>query len=172
MIKVQTRDLLEQFHLELIGGKDGLHREIVTSDISRPGMEMAGYFKYYPKERLQLMGRTELSFLIDLPNNEMRQLMDNLCTDVTPGIVITRGQDVPQGLIDVADEAGVPLMRSLHKTTRVISRLTNYLETRFAPTTAVHGVLVDVYGVGVLITGKSGIGKVRPHWSLSKEGID
>lgn len=119
-------------HLELIGGKDGLHREIVTSDISRPGMEMAGYFKYYPKERLQLMGRTELSFLIDLPNNEMRQLMDNLCTDVTPGIVITRGQDVPQGLIDVADEAGVPLMRSLHKTTRVISRLTNYLETRFA----------------------------------------
>lgn len=170
MIKVQTRDLLEQFHLELIGGKDGLHREIVTSDISRPGMEMAGYFKYYPKERLQLMGRTELSFLIDLPNNEMRQLMDNLCTDVTPGIVITRGQDVPQGLIDVADEAGVPLMRSLHKTTRVISRLTNYLETRFAPTTAVHGVLVDVYGVGVLITGKSGIGKSETALELVKRG--
>lgn len=110
--------------------------------------------------------------MIDLPNNEMRQLMDNLCTDVTPGIVITRGQDVPQGLIDVADEAGVPLMRSLHKTTRVISRLTNYLETRFAPTTAVHGVLVDVYGVGVLITGKSGIGKSETALELVKRGID
>lgn len=108
--------------------------------------------------------------MIDLPNNEMRQLMDNLCTDVTPGIVITRGQDVPQGLIDVADEAGVPLMRSLHKTTRVISRLTNYLETRFAPTTAVHGVLVDVYGVGVLITGKSGIGKSETALELVKRG--
>lgn len=170
MIKVRTRDLMEQFNLELIAGEDGLHREIVTSDISRPGMEMAGYFKYYPKERLQLMGRTELSFLIDLPNNEMRELMYNLCTDVTPGIVITRGQDVPQGVIDVANAAGVPLMRSKYKTTRVISRLTNFLETKFAPTTAVHGVLVDVYGVGVLITGKSGIGKSETALELVKRG--
>ncbi len=170
MIKVRTRDLMEQFNLELIAGEDGLHREIVTSDISRPGMEMAGYFKYYPKERLQLMGRTELSFLIDLPNNEMRELMYNLCTDVTPGIVITRGQDVPQGVIDVANAAGVPLMRSKYKTTLVISRLTNFLETKFAPTTAVHGVLVDVYGVGVLITGKSGIGKSETALELVKRG--
>ena len=170
MIKVRTRDLMEQFNLELIAGEDGLHREIVTSDISRPGMEMAGYFKYYPKERLQLMGRTALSFLIDLPNNEMRELMYNLCTDVTPGIVITRGQDVPQGVIDVANAAGVPLMRSKYKTTRVISRLTNFLETKFAPTTAVHGVLVDVYGVGVLITGKSGIGKSETALELVKRG--
>ncbi|MDV2582871.1 HPr(Ser) kinase/phosphatase [Alkalibacillus haloalkaliphilus] len=170
MVKVRTQDLIDRFELELVGGKDGVHREIVTSDISRPGMEMAGYFTHYPKERLQLMGRTELSFLYDLTEPEVRDRMENLCTDVTPGIVITRGMEVPAALIEAADEAGVPVMRSPYKTTRVISRLTTFLETKFAPTTAVHGVLVDIYGVGVLITGKSGIGKSETALELVKRG--
>ncbi|GAA0472486.1 HPr(Ser) kinase/phosphatase [Alkalibacillus silvisoli] len=170
MVKVRTQDLIDRFELELVGGEDGVHREIVTSDISRPGMEMAGYFTHYPKERLQLMGRTELSFLYDLTEPEVRDRMENLCTDVTPGIVITRAMEVPKALIEAADEAGVPVMRSPYKTTRVISRLTNFLETKFAPTTAVHGVLVDIYGVGVLITGKSGIGKSETALELVKRG--
>ncbi|WP_411953868.1 HPr(Ser) kinase/phosphatase [Alkalibacillus sp. S2W] len=169
-MKVRTQDLIERFELELVAGKDGIHREIVTSDISRPGMEMAGYFTHYPKERLQLMGRTELSFLYDLTEAEVQDRMEKMCTDVTPGIVITRAMDVPQTLIEAADAAGVPVMRSLHKTTQVISRLTNYLETKFAPTTAVHGVLVDIYGVGVLITGNSGIGKSETALELVKRG--
>ncbi|PKR78010.1 HPr kinase/phosphorylase [Halalkalibacillus sediminis] len=170
MIKVRTQDLLDRFDLELVAGKDGVHREIVTSDISRPGMEMAGYFKHYPKERLQLMGRTELSFLYDLTHKEIIDRMEKLCTDVTPGIVITRGMEVPEALTEAANHAGVPVMRSPYKTTRVISRLTNFLETEFAPSTAVHGVLVDVYGVGVLITGKSGIGKSETALELVKRG--
>nr|WP_167262630.1 HPr(Ser) kinase/phosphatase [Alkalibacillus almallahensis] len=169
-VKVRTQDLIERFELELVAGKDGIHREIVTSDISRPGMEMAGYFTHYPKERLQLMGRTELSFLYDLTEPEVQDRMEKMCTDVTPGIVITRAMDVPPTLIEAADAAGVPVMRSLHKTTQVISRLTNYLETKFAPTTAVHGVLVDIYGVGVLITGNSGIGKSETALELVKRG--
>ncbi|NIK12530.1 HPr(Ser) kinase/phosphatase [Alkalibacillus almallahensis] len=169
-MKVRTQDLIERFELELVAGKDGIHREIVTSDISRPGMEMAGYFTHYPKERLQLMGRTELSFLYDLTEPEVQDRMEKMCTDVTPGIVITRAMDVPPTLIEAADAAGVPVMRSLHKTTQVISRLTNYLETKFAPTTAVHGVLVDIYGVGVLITGNSGIGKSETALELVKRG--
>ncbi|WP_188206681.1 HPr(Ser) kinase/phosphatase [Alkalibacillus aidingensis] len=170
MVKVRTQDLIDRFELELVAGKDGVHREIVTSDISRPGMEMAGYFTHYPKERLQLMGRTEVSFLYDLTEPEVRDRMENLCTDVTPGIVITRGMEVPNALKEAADQAGVPVMRSPYKTTRVISRLTNFLETKFAPTTAVHGVLVDVYGVGVLITGQSGIGKSETALELVKRG--
>ncbi|RPF54383.1 HPr(Ser) kinase/phosphatase [Aquisalibacillus elongatus] len=170
MIKVRVKDLIERFDLELVAGKDGVHREIFTSDISRPGMEMAGYFTHYPKERLQLMGRTELQFLYDLQSDEIEDRMEQLCTDITPGIVITRGLEVPQALVKAADHAGVPVMRSPYKTTRVISRLTNFLETKFAPSTALHGVLVDVYGVGVLITGKSGIGKSETALELVKRG--
>ena len=169
MIKVRTKDLLERFDLELVAGKDGVHREIVSSDISRPGIEIAGYFKHYPKERLQLLGMTELSFLEDLKPEVIENRMAQLCTDVTPGIVITRGLDVPEALINAANDAGVPVMRSPHKTTRVISRLTTFLESRFAPKTAVHGVLVDVYGIGVLITGKSGIGKSETALELIKK---
>lgn len=170
MIKVRTNDLIERFDLELVAGKDGVHREIVSSDISRPGIEIAGYFKHYPKERLQLLGMTELSFLEDLKPEIIENRMAQLCTDVTPGIVITRGLDVPEALINAANDAGVPVMRSPHKTTRVISRLTTFLESRFAPKTAVHGVLVDVYGIGVLITGKSGIGKSETALELIKRG--
>ncbi|MFG6114643.1 HPr(Ser) kinase/phosphatase [Halobacillus sp. MO56] len=170
MSKVRTQDLLDRFELELVTGEDGVHREIHTSDISRPGVEMTGYFKFYPKERLQLLGKTELSYFNELNTEERKDRTEKLCTDVTPGIVITRGMDIPPELIESAREAGVPLMRSPYKTTRVISRLTNYLETKFAPFTAIHGVLVDIYGIGVLITGQSGVGKSETALELVKRG--
>ncbi|KGX86198.1 HPr(Ser) kinase/phosphatase [Pontibacillus litoralis] len=170
MTKVRTQDLLDRFTLEIVAGHDGVHREIFTSDIARPGMEMAGYFKYYPSERLQLLGKTELSFFLELSHEQKKDRAMQLCTDVTPGIVITRGMDVPEEFVEAANEAGVPIMRSPYKTTRVISRLTNYLETKFAPFTAVHGVLVDIYGVGVLITGQSGVGKSETALELVKRG--
>ncbi|HEX6593067.1 MAG TPA: HPr(Ser) kinase/phosphatase [Bacillota bacterium] len=170
MTKVRTKDLLDNFNLTLVAGKDGLHREITTSDISRPGIEMTGYFKYYPKERLQLIGKTEMAYFLDLSEYQQRDRVERLCTDVTPGIVITRGMDVPEVLIEAANYAGVPILKSRKKTTRVISRLTNYLEIKFAPFTAIHGVLVDVYGVGVLITGQSGVGKSETALELVKRG--
>src|SRR4029079_11864301 len=84
--------------------------------------------------------------------------------------VVSRGMDIPEILIEVANEAGVPILRSPRKTTRVLSRLTNYLEGKFAPTTSMHGVLVDIYGVGVLITGQSGVGKSETALELVKRG--
>ncbi|RLL46638.1 HPr kinase/phosphorylase [Oceanobacillus piezotolerans] len=167
---VRTKDLLETFNLTLVAGKDGIHREIITSDISRPGIEMTGYFKYYPKERLQLIGKTEMTYFLDLTEEEQKDRVEQLCTDVTPGIVISRGMKVPEVLIEAADQTGVPILLSPRKTTRVISRLTNYLEAKFAPFTAIHGVLVDIYGVGVLITGQSGVGKSETALELVKRG--
>ncbi|MGP4064579.1 HPr(Ser) kinase/phosphatase [Oceanobacillus sp. M65] len=170
MSTVRTKDLLEHFNLELVAGKDGIHREITTSDISRPGIEMTGYFKYYPKERLQLIGKTEMAYFMELSDADKRDRAINLCTDITPGIVISRGMDIPETLIEAANDSGVPILHSPRKTTRVISRLTNYLETKFAPFTAIHGVLVDIYGVGVLITGQSGVGKSETALELVKRG--
>ncbi|GMB09095.1 Hpr(Ser) kinase/phosphatase [Thermolongibacillus altinsuensis] len=170
MPKVRTKDLIEKFNLELVSGAEGIHRPITTSDLSRPGIEMAGYFTYYPAERVQLLGKTELSFFERLTPVEKRLRMEKLCTDVTPAIIISRGLEVPQELIEASERKSVPVMRSPMKTTRLASRLTNYLESKLAPTTAVHGVLVDVYGVGVLITGKSGVGKSETALELVKRG--
>lgn len=170
MPKVRTKDIYERFQLELISGEEGINRPITTSDISRPGIEMAGYFEYYPAERIQLLGKTELSFYHELPDNERISRMERLCTDITPAIIVTRGLDVPQELIEASERESVPVLRSNMKTTRFSSRLTNFLESKLAPTTAVHGVLVDIYGIGVLITGKSGVGKSETALELVKRG--
>ncbi|MCM3704377.1 MULTISPECIES: HPr(Ser) kinase/phosphatase [Cytobacillus] len=170
MVKVRTKDIIEKFGLELIAGEEGTNRPITTSDISRPGLEMAGYFDYYPAERVQLIGKTELSFVETLSNSEREIRLERLCTDITPGIIVTRGLDIPEELIEAAERESVPLLRSKQKTTRFSSLLTNFLESKLAPTTAVHGVLVDIYGVGVLITGKSGVGKSETALELVKRG--
>ncbi|AZV62156.1 HPr(Ser) kinase/phosphatase [Peribacillus frigoritolerans] len=170
MAKVRTKDIVEAFGLELISGEEGINRPIVTSDLSRPGLEIAGFFDYYPADRVQLLGMTEMSFFNRLNEPDRIQRMEELCRDFTPGIIITRGQEVPIELIEASERESVPVMRSNMKTTRLYSRLTNFLESRLAPTTAVHGVLVDIYGLGVLITGKSGVGKSETALELVKRG--
>jgi HPr kinase/phosphorylase len=170
MPKVRTKDLMEKFDLELVSGEEGINRSITTSDLNRPGIEMAGFFEYFPAERIQLIGKTELSFYNTLTKTEQRHRMEMLCTDITPGIIVTRGFEVPDELIEFSERESVPVLRSDMKTTRFSSRVTNYLESKLAPTTAVHGVLVDIYGVGVLITGKSGVGKSETALELVKRG--
>ncbi|NWQ39414.1 HPr kinase/phosphorylase [Bacillus sp. EB106-08-02-XG196] len=170
MPKVRTKDIYERFQLELISGEEGIDRPITTSDISRPGIELAGYFEYYPAERIQLLGKTELSFFEGLSKKERISRMERLCTDITPAIILTRGLEIPEELIEASERESVPVLRSNMKTTRFSSRLTNFLESKLAPTTAVHGVLVDIYGIGVLITGKSGVGKSETALELVKRG--
>jgi HPr kinase/phosphorylase len=170
LVKVRVKDIIEKFNLELISGEEGINRPITTSDISRPGIELAGYFNYYPSDRIQLLGMTELTFAERLSESERNLRMEKLCTDITPGIIITRGLEVPQVLIEASERESIPVMRSKQKTTRFSGLLTNYLESKLAPTTALHGVLVDVYGVGMLITGKSGVGKSETALELVKRG--
>lgn len=170
MAKVRTKDIIEKFNLELVAGEDGVNRPITTSDISRPGIEMAGFFDYYPAERIQLLGKTELTFFKRLDDRDRKLRMEQLCTDITPAIVISRGMEIPEELIEAAERESVPVMVTGLKTTRFSSHLTNYLESKLAPSTAVHGVLVDVYGIGVLITGKSGVGKSETALELVKRG--
>lgn len=170
MVKVSTKDVIDKFNFELVCGENGVNRPITTSDISRPGIELAGFFDYYPAERLQLLGKTELSFFTELDPEIRRERMEMLCTDMTPGIIVSRGMEPPLELIEAAKLNDVPVIRSHYKTTRLSSRVTNYLESQLAPTTAIHGVLVDIYGVGVLITGKSGVGKSETALELVKRG--
>lgn len=167
---IRTKDLLETFNLTLIGGEDGIHRELTTSDISRPGIEMTGYFEYYKEERIQIIGKTEMAYFLSLNEEEQLDRAKRMCTDVTPGIIVTNSMEVPAILLEEGNKAAVPIITSPRNTTRVIVRITNYLGSNFAPSTAVHGVLVDIYGVGVLIMGQSGVGKSEAALELVKRG--
>ncbi|MDN7247298.1 HPr(Ser) kinase/phosphatase [Planococcus shenhongbingii] len=170
MGQVTVKQVMDTFDLKLISGEDGLGRHIPISDISRPGLEMAGYFTHYPANRIQMLGKTELSFFALLEERERTERMLKLCTDDTPAIIVAHEMEVPPELVDASNLKHVPVFRTKMPTTRFSSLLTNYLESQLAPTTAVHGVLVDIYGVGVLITGKSGVGKSETALELVKKG--
>ncbi|WP_042476584.1 HPr(Ser) kinase/phosphatase [Bacillus ndiopicus] len=170
MVQVTTRDVIEKFNLQIISGHEGIGRYITMSDISRPGLEMAGYFTHYPANRVQLLGKTELSFFEMLPESVKSERMRLLCARNTPAIIISRNMEVPKELIEASNENHVPVLVSKQTTTHFSSRLTNYLESELAPTTAIHGVLVDIYGIGVLILGKSGVGKSETALELVKKG--
>ena len=170
MGQVTAKQVMDTFELKLISGQEGLGRHIPISDISRPGLEMAGYFTHYPANRVQLLGKTELSFFALLEAHERIDRMMKLCTDDTPAIIVAHDMEVPPELVNASSKRHVPVFSAKMSTTRFSSILTNYLESQLAPTTAVHGVLVDIYGVGVLITGKSGVGKSETALELVKKG--
>jgi HPr kinase/phosphorylase len=167
---VTTKDVMEMFDLKLVSGQEGIGRHISISDISRPGLEMAGYFTHYPANRVQLLGKTELSFYDMLLPHERIERMKKLCSPETPAIIISHDMKVPEELKIASNEEHVPVLTAKMATTRFSSLLTNFLESKLAPTTAVHGVLVDIYGVGTLITGKSGVGKSETALELVKRG--
>lgn len=170
MASVTVADVQHALELELCAGEAGLHRIIYKSDISRPGLEMAGYFTFYPAERIQLLGKTELSFFASLSKEERIDRMERLCSELTPAIIISHGMDIPEELMMEAEKEGIPVLKTEVPTTRFSGMLTNFLEGKLAPMTTLHGVLVDVYGIGVLITGKSGVGKSETALELVKKG--
>lgn len=167
---VTVKDVQEHFGLELLGGHGGINRNIVTSDISRPGLEMAGYFDFYPATRMQLFGKTEISFFNKLSAEERMDRVDRLYTKETPAFIIAHQIECPVEFLQLAEERNIAVLQTENPTTRFSGMLTNYLEGRLAPMTTLHGVLVDVYGIGVLITGKSGVGKSETALELVKRG--
>ncbi|GIP24524.1 MULTISPECIES: HPr(Ser) kinase/phosphatase [Paenibacillus] len=169
--KVKVSELVNQFGLEVLSGEQGLKRAITVDDLYRPGLELAGYFEYHPSERVQILGKTELAFYTMLPEKERKDRIERLCqSPITPCIIITRGLDVPKEMVEIGETREIPILRSSMATTILSSRITGFLERKLAPTATIHGVLVDVYGVGMLITGSSGIGKSETALELVKRG--
>ena len=170
MPKITTKDLVEILNLEIVSGEKGLDREITTEELSRPALQLAGYFSHYSPQRVQILGTSELSFFKLIPEIEKKSRMRMLCTRITPCIIISRDLEVPKELKEAADKYDTPVLRSKQDTTKLMGNITNYLQKVFAPTTSVHGVFIEVYGIGVLITGESGIGKSEIALELIKRG--
>jgi HPr kinase/phosphorylase len=150
------------------------HREgalpITVADIHRPGLALTGFMEHYLNERIQILGETEIFYLNSLKNKDRKLHVDNLFSVPLVCIIITRDLDAPTELLVAANTNGVPLLRTSMKTTEFIQELTQYLSGYFAPTDVLHGTMVDAYGVGLLFTGKSGIGKSEIALDLVERG--
>ncbi|AEB29106.1 HPr kinase/phosphorylase [Carnobacterium sp. 17-4] len=167
---VTVKQLVDSLKLEVHNGEEFLDRKILTDDISRPGLELTGYFNYYPQERIQLFGRTEISFSEQMTSDERLIVMRRMCQPDTPAFLISRGLTPPKELVQATTEKSIPLLLSPQSTTRLSSNVTNFLEAELAERIAMHGVLVDIYGMGVMITGDSGVGKSETALELIKRG--
>lgn len=157
--------------LELLAGAEGLSiRKLVTADINRPGLALAGYTEKFLKERIQILGSTELSYLKTLSANERKKAISNVFSFTPPCFIIAKGLEIPAGLVAIANKLKVPVLRTSLDTTLFIHMLSAYLEYKLAPETYLHGDLVDVYGVGLLLVGESGIGKSECALDLVERG--
>ena len=170
-MSVKVKDLLKMSRLsQEYGDKVLLEKEIKTSDISRPGLEMTGYFDFYTPERIQLIGMKEWSYLMKMSSHNRHQVLLKMFQPETPVVIIARNLEIPKEMIDAADEKQVAILRSKTSTSRLSGEISSYLDSRLAERTSVHGVLMDIYGMGVLIQGDSGIGKSETGLELVKRG--
>jgi HPr kinase/phosphorylase len=170
MKKVTVADIVKELDLTIFYGEKFLDRPVGVKDISRPGLVLAGYFDYYPTERIQVLGKTELSFFESLDKETQIFRANKLLADVIPCVILSRNFLPPESIMEVAKTKEVPILGINRDTTQFISLLTNLLDNLLAPTKTIHGVLVDIYGVGVLILGQSGIGKSEAALELVKRG--
>jgi HPr kinase/phosphorylase len=160
----------ETLRLEFLTDAGDLTRRITSPTITSPGLVLAGFHERFPPGRVQVMGETEVRWLCSLDAPQRRDRLDAFMRLDFPAVIVTKAQDVPVELIESAVSQGVPLLRSALKTGDFYRRLQPYLEEQFAPATTMHGSLADVYGVGLLFVGRSGIGKSECVLDLVERG--
>jgi len=163
----RLRDVLE---LEQLGKAAGTDRVVATGEISSPGLALAGYVGRFVADRLQVLGETEISYLRSLGEPERRVNLERFCAFGLPGVFITKGQEPTPPLLELMDNAGIPVFGSPLKTAEFYRQAKPVLEELFAPTATLHGSLADVFGVGLLFTGASGIGKSECVLDLVERG--
>lgn len=168
---ITVQDLLKKVRFKVVYSTEtALKKKITTSDIMRPGLEMAGYFEYSSPERIQLFGMKEWSYMMNVVGDNRYDLFKKVMTEVTPCVIVARDLEIPEEMVAAAKKQDIVLLQSRETTSRLSSILTSFLDERLAERTSLHGVLMDIFGVGVLIQGTSGIGKSETGLELVKRG--
>jgi len=162
--------LVEPLGLEDMGHGIGFDRVVPGSDISSPGLALAGYVGRFVSDRLQVLGETEITYLNSLDKGRRHEVLALFFSFPLPAVFVTKGQTLPDGLAQHAADAGIALIRTTLKTADFYRGIKPVLEETFAPTTTLHGSLADVFGVGLFFTGKSGIGKSECVLDLVERG--
>lgn len=169
-MSVLVKEVIEKLRLDIVYGEpELLEKEINTADITRPGLEMTGYFDYYTPERIQLLGMKVVLSCFDVLSQPLPSL-EKMFLPETPAVIVARGLVVPEEMLKAARECKIAILTSRTATSRLSGELSSYLDSRLAERTSVHGVLMDIYGMGVLIQGDSGIGKSETGLELVKRG--
>ncbi|HEY3448230.1 MAG TPA: HPr(Ser) kinase/phosphatase [Myxococcales bacterium] len=156
--------------LSLVCSQEGLSRPISSSRVQKPGLALAGFTEHLHNERVQVFGNTEMSYLATLPAPRQREVLKSFFKGNLACLVVTKNIEVPAVLSEEAAAAGVPLLRTPHLTGLFIGRVQQLLEAMLMPRASLHGVLIDVFGVGILLLGKSGIGKSECALDLVMRG--
>lgn len=175
MVNLLIADLLREkqndLDLTLLAGTKGLRRVMTVSEINRPGLALSGYVDYFPSERVQIIGLGEHSYLATLSRAQrLETLLKVFAYKNVPAVILTRGLKPHPEMVRASERFRLPLLRSNLTTAHLIGELTVFLEEKLAPTTTIHGVLMNIYGLGVLLVGDSGIGKSECALELLKRG--
>ena len=160
----------DTLQLELVGSDAGMTREITSNEVASPGLVLAGYTDRFVAQRMQVLGETEISYLYSLTLDRRREILTRYFSFPLPCLFVTKAQELPEGLEEIAGSAGVPILRSALKTNEFYRRLKPAIEDEFAPSVTLHGSLADVYGVGLFFVGQSGIGKSECVLDLVERG--
>lgn len=160
----------ERLQLIILNNENGFNKVIKEPELHRPGLALSGFVDVFTYNRVQIVGNTELAYLETLSSEDRYASLRKVLDFDIPCIIITDNNMPPDVMIEIANERSITIFRSVYSTTHIIQLLSTYLEKKFAPFTSVHGSMVDVYGYGVLITGRSGIGKSEIALDLIERG--
>ncbi len=169
--KVSLQRLIEEFKLENIyAPKDPNEIMIDENDVNRPGLQLMGFYEYFNPERIQIIGKMEFAYLSTIDEKTRRERLQRLFSQRIPALIITRELPYFPEMLELATEFEVPLLRSKESTSNFIAGLIAFLNLTLAPRITRHGVLIEIYGEGVFITGESGVGKSETAIELVKRG--
>lgn len=161
----------DEFQFESLYTSDDYNDILINcADVNRPGLQIAGFFDYFDNNRLQILGKVELTYLSQFPYEKRYKLLEPLFEKKVPAIIITRGMQAGPEILELAKEHNITVLRTEQSTSSLMSALISYLNVQIAPRITRHGVLVEVYGEGILIMGESGVGKSEAAIELLKRG--
>lgn len=171
MYSVLVSKFVKEFGLETLYESDDMDKRVITkSEVNRPALQLAGFFEYFDNDRIQVIGKVEQSYLMRLEPDFREEVLRKIFEFHIPCFVICQGFEVFQEMIVFAKEYNVPVYRTKEKTSDFIGEVIRWLKVELAERVTIHGVLVDIYGEGILITGDSGVGKSETALELIKRG--
>lgn len=170
MKSVSIDKLIEDLRLEVIHKPQNQISEITRNEVNRLGLQIAGFFKYFGYKRIQIIGNAEWHFLQGMEKDIRARRIDAIFQYPMPAVIVTRNLDIFDEIIVAAEKYDKNILRTDMVTTKFTNRLVNYLDEALAPQITMHGVLVEVYGMGILLTGESGVGKSETALELVKRG--
>lgn len=168
---IELAKIIKEFNLNTIYGPENFEAtEIVCNDLNRPGLQLAGFFDYFDNKRIEIVGKVEMTYLTSLPETQRLESFDKLLSIGVPVIIFTRGMTPEPAMIEVAKRWNTPLLGTEEQTSSFMAALIAFLNVSLAPRITRHGVLVEVYGEGILLLGESGVGKSETAIELVKRG--